>query len=127
MENLGYFMLAGMIIGGTASAINNSKSEVTDACKGLEDARKKLKDTKDKWNEIIYKEEIVSNEFDDFLKSLATSKNTLDVQTKNATKAYKKQQYILITSFVIMIITVILSLLFKKLKVFSYLEKILFS
>lgn len=127
MENLGYYMFAGMVIGGTASAINNSSSEVIDSCKGLEDARKKLKDTKDKWNEIIYKEEIISNEFDDFLELLATSKNALDVQTKNATKAYKKQQYILIKSIVIMIISVILSLLFKKLKVFSYLEKILFS
>ena len=127
LESLNPFIMPGMIVGGTTKAIIDSTKGVTDACKGLADAEKQLKDTRDKWNNIISQQNIEINLFTDFKQSLATSKNNLEIQTRNASNAYKKHQYALITGICLMIISVIVTLLFKKLKVFSYLKKLIFS
>jgi len=119
--------MPGMIIGGTAKAISDSTQGVTDACKGLADAEKQLKDTRDKWDNIISQQKNQEKLFEEFKQSLATSKNNLKHQTQAASNAYKKHQYALITGLVLMIISVIVTLLFKKLKVFSYLYKLIFS
>ena len=127
MSFLEGLIMPGMILGGTTKAINDSTQGVADSCKALAEAEKQLKDTRNKWNNIISEEKYEQKLFDDFKQSLATSKNNLQIQTTNASNAYKKHQYALITGICLMIVSVIVTLLFKKLKVFSYLKKLIFS
>lgn len=127
MSFLEGLIMPGMILGGTTKAISDSTQGVTAACKGLADAEKQLKETRDKWDNIISQQKNQEQLFIKFKQSLATSKNNLVTQTQAASNAYKKHQYALITGVVLMIISVILTLVFKKLKVFSYLYKLIFN
>jgi predicted PurR-regulated permease PerM len=112
-------MLAGMIIGGTGTAVKQSTSDVKEACTQLNDANKNLASLQDQWAKINTGELKLENEVQEFQRNLQSSTDALNRSTIFYHNMYKKQQYAVITGIVGFLFLIFILLFLKKVKFYE--------
>lgn len=127
MELLGPMMMIGMIAGGVSSTVNDSFSNVIDACQAKKNAQEKLDDLNKFWKsnlENFSADDAKLNEFKNGLQNSAVQTGILTVMLKKTFQKKKEAQIIGLSVFTFILILTLLLKYFKVIpNIWNYITK----
>ena len=124
MASLNLAIMAGMVLGGTGTAIKQSTMDTGNACKKLHQANKNLAELQNQWNKINRGEIKLENEVKEFQRNLQSSTDALTASTFLYHNMYKKQQYAIIIGILAFLFLIFILLFMKKVNFYGKIKSL---